>query len=383
MSQATRTAFCALAISAALAGTGQAQTNGTRTSSFAYDAASGLLTQEVIEPGTPALRLQTDYVYDAFGNKTQATVSGADIVTRSASTTYDAQGRFVASATNALNQSESRVFDARFGQPTSQTGPNGLTTTWSYDSFGRKTLEVRPDGTQTKWEYLFCSGMNGGTESCPTGGNYLMRATPLAADGVTQNGPIGTVYFDALDREIAKDIQGFDGSLTRITTEYDSFGRVQRKSRPYFVTGGTPQWTTFTYDTLGRVTVEARPDSSTVQTAYHGLSITETNPLSQTRTTTKNSQGQVVSVTDAQNQTTTYEYDPFGNMIRTTDPVGNVVTATYDARGRKIGTNDPNMGVWTYAYNTLDQLVSQIDAKIQSTTIAYDKLGRVVQRTES
>jgi hypothetical protein len=67
---------------------------GTRTSSFAYDATSGLLTQEVVEPGTPSLRLETDYVYDAFGNKVSVTVSGADIASRGSTTTYDAQGQF-------------------------------------------------------------------------------------------------------------------------------------------------------------------------------------------------------------------------------------------------------------------------------------------------
>ncbi len=30
----------------------------------AYDSATGLLTQEVVEPGTPALRLETDTVYE-------------------------------------------------------------------------------------------------------------------------------------------------------------------------------------------------------------------------------------------------------------------------------------------------------------------------------
>jgi YD repeat-containing protein len=29
-------------------------------------------------------------------------------------------------------------------------GPNGLSTTWQYDSLGRKTLESRADGTTTK-----------------------------------------------------------------------------------------------------------------------------------------------------------------------------------------------------------------------------------------
>jgi len=49
---------------------------------------------------------------------------GIDIVTRAASTTYDAQGRFATSATNALGQSESWQQDPRFGLPTSHTGPN-------------------------------------------------------------------------------------------------------------------------------------------------------------------------------------------------------------------------------------------------------------------
>src|SRR5882757_4824005 len=102
-------------VGAVWSGTALAQSSGTRSSGFGYDATSGLLTQEVIEPGTPSLRLQTDYVYDAFGNKVSATVSGIDIVTRSANTTYDAQGRFATSATNALGQSESWQFDPRFG----------------------------------------------------------------------------------------------------------------------------------------------------------------------------------------------------------------------------------------------------------------------------
>jgi YD repeat-containing protein len=130
-----------------------AQTSLTHTSSFVYDPASGLLTQEVVEPNTTALRLETDYVYDAFGNKTSVQVSGVDITTRTSTATFDARGQFATTNTNALNQSESFQYDARFGQATSHTGPNGLTTTWTYDSFGRKTSEVRPDGTQTKWSY--------------------------------------------------------------------------------------------------------------------------------------------------------------------------------------------------------------------------------------
>src|SRR5690242_1012247 len=153
-----------------------AQTSGTRNTSFQYQAGSGLLTQEVVEPNTPSLRLEKDYTYDGFGNKTAMSVSGIDIATRSSTVTYDAKGQFAVTNTNALGQSETFVYDAGFGAPTSHTGPNGLTTTWQYDSFGRRILEVRPDGNQTKWDYVNC------LPNCPHASTeaYFVVATPYA-----------------------------------------------------------------------------------------------------------------------------------------------------------------------------------------------------------
>ena len=79
---------------------------------------------------------------DTTQNLTSVSISGVDITTRTSTSTYDALGEFALTNTNALGQSESWQYDARFGKPTSHTGPNGLTTTWSYDVYGRKTLEV-------------------------------------------------------------------------------------------------------------------------------------------------------------------------------------------------------------------------------------------------
>src|SRR5262249_44468365 len=157
-----------------------AQTTGTRSTSFQYQAGSGLLTQEVVEPNTSSLRLQKDYSYDAFGNKTGGTVSGVDITTRSSTVTYDAKGQFAVTNTNALNQSETFEYDPRFGQPTKHTGPNGLVTQWEYDALGRKVHETRADGTQTGWAYNFCV-----PNQCPSDVVYFIVATPYAADGVT------------------------------------------------------------------------------------------------------------------------------------------------------------------------------------------------------
>lgn len=369
-------------VGATSSGAALAQSNATRSSSFGYNATSGLLTQEVIEPGQSAYRVQTDYTLDTFGNTTGVAVSGADITTRTASATYDPRGQFKTSVTNAAGHSESWQYDARSGQPTSRTGPNGLTTTWSYDGFGRKTLEVRPDGTRATWSYQYCSGVAGGTASCPAGSAYLVQVTPLGADGVTPIGPIATSYHDQLGRAVASDNQGFDGSLVRSATQYDALGRVAQKSRPYFVAGGTPRWHVYTYDVLNRPLTETAPDSSVTQRAYQGLVSTETNALSQTRTSVKNSQGQLVSVTDALNQTTAYGYDAFGNLIQVTDPVGNVSTFAYDIRGRKTGSNTPDLGSWSASYNVLGELTSQTDAKGQVTSQVYDLLGRLTQRTE-
>jgi len=354
----------------------------TRTSSFAYDPTTGLLTQEVIEPNTPSLRLETDYGYDAFGNKVSATVSGIDIASRTSTTAYDSQGRFPITVANALGQQASQTFEPLFGNPASATDANSLVAQTQYDSLGRKTLAIAPDGTRASFQYTYCSGVNGGTATCPTGAAYFMQQTPLASDGVTHIGPVATAYFDKLERQIEADSQGADGSAIKQVTTYNALGQVVTASRPYFATGGTAHNVTYTYDALGRVLTETAPDGSVAQHAYHGLSQTDTNALGQTRTAVKDSQGNTKQVTDALNGVTSFAYDAFQNLVSTTDPLGHVISASYDLRGRKIGMSDPDLGQWTYGYDTLGELVTQTDAKGQVSTLTYDQLGRVTSKTE-
>jgi RHS repeat-associated protein len=370
--------------------------NLTRYSAFCYDAGTGLLTREVIEPNTLTCTggsagtntLITDYTYDAFGHRTVTAVGGIGITSRTSYAGYDSIGQFQISATNALGQSESWAYDARFAGPTSHTGPNGLTTSWTYDDVGRQTLETRPDGTKTAASFAYCSGVNGGSAGCVIYGAYLAQVDQFASDGTTHIGPTSTNYYDMLSRAIATDAQGFDGSIIRATTLYDANGRVGQSSRPYFATAppcpsSTPCWTSYTYDRLGRVTLATYPDSSTTSFSFNGLTTSATNSLSQTTTTVKNAQGLKASVTDATSHTTAYVYDAFGNLTTVTDPAGNVVTNAYDIRGNKTDSYDPDMGHWTYAHDVLGELTSQTDAKSQTTTLTYDLLGRALTRTET
>jgi len=378
----------------------------TRHSAFEYESGTGLLTREVVEPTTsnPAgcnssgvICLQTDYTYDAFGHRVATTVSGPGIATRTSHAHYDSLGEFQTFATNALGQSESWAFTSdeslAFGAPTSHTGPNGLTTSWTYDSFGRSTLESRPDGTKTSVSYAYCSGVNGGTASCVSGASYRKTVEAFASNGTTQIGPIAITYYDSLSRTIAQDVQGFNASYIRTATQYDRNGRVQQTSRPYFVSGGTAKWTVFQYDDLGRVIIATAPNDGVTNFCFSGLKTWATNALGQTTETINNAQGLKASVTQGtfacgtdgsgSNPTTTYVYDALGNLKTVTDPSGNVTTNVYDFRGNKTDSTDPDMGHWTYVHDTLGQLTSQTDAKGQTTTLTYDLLGRVTHRVEA
>jgi YD repeat-containing protein len=102
---------------------------------------------------------------------------------------------------NALGQKESWQYDPRFGQqPTSHSGPNGLTTPWSYDRFGRKISEVRADGMQTQFAYLFCSGVNGGTAICPVEILVYFMTPSVSSDADHLGDPAIKVY-GIIDRD--------------------------------------------------------------------------------------------------------------------------------------------------------------------------------------
>ncbi|MGV3661042.1 MAG: FG-GAP-like repeat-containing protein [Prosthecobacter sp.] len=346
----------------------------TRSSAFGYDPATGLLTQEVIEPSGASLSQQKTYSHDVFGNilTSTVTVDGEDV--RSTTTTYTPDGRFVARTTNAADHAERKTYDPLLGNVLTQTGPNGLTTSWEYDSIGRPIKETRPDGTETR---SFYQKVTSSTAGAPPRAVHYVR---VQSSGSAPK----TVWYDLLDREIRTDAVGFDGRVVSTLKVFNSRGEVTHGSQPYF-SGTTPLYTTFLYDAVGREQWQTDPGTRVTQTMHNGLSTSVTNPKGQTVGTDVNAMGWTVQSTQDSNKSVYRKYDPYGNLRFVTDSSGgaaNVTEMRYDVRGNKVWMSEPNSGVSTFTYNGFGELQSQTNAVGETVTFTYDLLGRVKTRTE-
>ena len=460
--RALRVAAAALTLYATAAVQAQAPAdpfNYSRTSSFSYRA-DGLLESETVEPDNAASCVTTSYLYDASGNKSSATTAncagasgGALFTSRTNTSTYAAvasqpilvagasvnvavpAGLFATSAKNALNQSETREYDPRFGALTKLIGPNQLPTTVQVDDFGRKVKEVRADGTSTVSFYCVLTGKGLDTiaNSAGCGSTTALSGQPseipvdaisyvhteVRNTGDTKMAPASRVYSDRAGRKLREIVESFDGPNQPAgrrhvvkDTQYNAQGVAVLSTQPYFL--GTDSSTTAgasdvgltltTYDALGRPTQLDVADpqgnvpgvdfnsrgttrtSARTTISYRGLTTTTVNPKGQSRTEEKNADGKLVRVSDAYGGQIAHQHDAFGNLIQTKDALQNLIAIAYDIRGRKLSMSDPDTGLWQYDYNAVGELVWQQSPNQRlagsSTTMAYDVLGRMSSRAE-
>jgi RHS repeat-associated protein len=364
----------------------------TRTRSFTPDTTHCRYSQIVTEPASGAYKVTEALGYDAFGNVNNDTVTGINMVARTKTTDWGATGQFPMTVRNALNQPTTLNYDFSLGLITSQADPNNLTTTWQYDSFGRKTQELRPDGTTTVWNLADCAPIN----IC----NARTRTVLFTASRDKNGGNIqqGDTQFDSLERPFrvwSKARSSAPNSLhSMIETDYDSLGRISRRSFPC-LTGNcdTPAmyFATTLYDALDRPTQVSRPQSAANGTSvstnyqYAGDTRVETDANSHARTFVNDSTGRLRRTTDASGYSINFGYDAAGSQTSITDSLGNTLgsaTYQYGVMAMRVSSMDADLGASGYTFDALGEVTVWTDAKSQHFSAAYDPLARLTDRYE-
>jgi RHS repeat-associated protein len=409
-----------------------------RTASFAYDMAgpgTGLMTAERVQSGAGASQdLRTEYVLNEFGNRIRVTKcaepatscssgdtsfqpSSATRVYRYGRTVYDSRGRFPTetlepfrSASGSAEIRTSRILGRDlFGNVTRAYDINGLDSFSVHGTLGRPYytwIETVPGSTPgdvsggvgTTTTYRWCQG----SVTCPAGARFRQLTTTTAA-------PATWTYFDVLGRPILHVSQSFNANVsgkdaTAVCTSYDAAGRTVRVSNPFFLEGTAGlaggsgpsltvgvctalerNWTTTTYDVLGRPTRIDMPrdlvsGTDFTTTAYSGLTTTVTDPRGNATEQLRNALGELVRVTDALGTQQNYAYYADGTLYYTRRNVGrgNIDNVfVYDASGRKVKQTDPDSGITNYEYNALGELLAQVDSAGNRVEHWYDARGRV------
>ena len=332
------------------------------------------------------------YGYDKYGNRTSACAyasygtpgnapSGA---CESSTMNYDSTlNTFLVQSTDALNDSTTMGYLLTLGLPCQVIDPNNWTTNRTYDGLGR-TLSVTPPGlSQAGVNYAYPVSTNGAV------------GAPYSINMQIWDAPTGTYrnvwgIYDGLGRMIQTQTRDDNaGKLLVSDTVYNAQQLVSQQSSPYYynsATGGiqvsgASQYTTTTYDALGRATQVTAPGKITTSTSYNGLTTTVTDPNGNQTAHTSDGLGRLTTVQEYSGKsvyaTTSYAYDVADHLLTTTDAKSNVTTLQYDWSGRKTSMKDPDMGTWTYQYDPLGNLTQQTDGRGHNLTFAYDNINRL------
>jgi len=256
--------------------------------------------------------------------------------------------------------------------PTSLTGPNGDQGTTTYDSYGRPAQTTIPDGAVTTYTYAY---YNSATQS---GAN---------SQTATLDGRWQTTTLDGFGRTIH--VQTGNGSTTvsTVDTQYapcacSPLGKMSAVSEPY-APGGTPVWTTYTYDASGRTLTVTAPDGSTTRYAYQGNNTTVTDPAGKWKTSIVDAYGNPIVVTEPNPAggafATNYTYTLANQLTTVSMTRGNVTqTRTFLYGGSDlISATNPENGTVTYTYDGAHHVTSRTDALGEQTQYSYDFYGRL------
>ncbi|WP_426733189.1 RHS repeat-associated core domain-containing protein [Myxococcus faecalis] len=349
-----------------------AGTNLTRRTEATYDAATGALVTETIEPTESQYYLRTHYDYDPSGRVIYVREYDWGGNNRSTAIAYEAEGTFPAVITNGIGQQTRLAWHVGLGLQVAESDANGIVTRVKYDGFGRLRSQHRPDGSTVSLSY-------GRT-------TFNQKLTVAASSGGTQS-----TEFDTLGRAVKVDTQGFGGETVQQLTEYDNQGRVRYAYRPYVPGVELPMRTEYVYDKLGRVLFEHRPDGSFAERKYSIRKVESWDARRNLHVFLQDTLGQLVESTDVapdgKRLQVRFTYGPFGMVEREEQLVNDVLQhaqyPSFDLMGRPTRAFEPQAGGTAHfeqmEYNAWGELKKVTDSSQQVSTITRDRLGRMLR----
>ena len=381
------TAHClGLPTSVAVTQVAPGQAARTRTTAYTVDTGPCRISRQVLEPGSPALKVTTTLGFDACGNVSSlevagATPSGSSMPARRTSFDYGTRCQLPESMTDPLGMKTSVTYQYDFGVPLSSTDPNKLTTSWQYDDFGRRVQVTRPDMTSTAWSFESCAA-----GPCWGASDFRFHVYQTSKGSASEVYDQRELLYDGFDRLRSSQYMRVHGAWVTETIQYDALGRPVVRYQP--TSGASNGHIAWTYDLLDRVTAQQLYQSNgaldrKTTISHAGRRVFITDPLGRTRTRIVDVAGRLRRVTDpSPGGTTYYDYDSLGGLARIQDPIGAVSSGTYNLRGFRTQWSDADRGTWTFGGNSLNELVTWTDARGRSFSANYDALGRQTSRTE-
>lgn len=317
------------------------------------------------------------FYYDKFGNTVQekidyvANQTGNPITQRVV--TYDAQGRFIIAMINVLGQELTCSYEPVYGNKLSETGVDGLTTTYSYDNWGRMISSIGPNGVETTINRDWLS------TALPS---FIPGLTPMMYIHKSNTlGEEGWEYYDYAGRKIVTKETGFNGNFVYTDLRFDDENRAYKQSNNYTIESER-RYTETNYDIYGRPSQQKFNDVIMARYAYDKTATSVTTGIqgrSAIKTTTQYATGHTSMVSDNGGEII-YKLGSH-NLPLSIETNGVTTTFVYDEALRQTQLCDPDAGCSQYEYNALRQLVTQTDARNNTYTMEYDLAGRLTKKT--
>lgn len=299
--------------------------------------------------------------------------------------------------------------------------PNGVMTSYTYDSSGRITQTKDSLGRAENytydssnnvikyqdfngnfWNYTYTSSGNISTITDPLSGvcTFIYNSFNQPVSGKTQLGYVNTIAYDSSGNATKMQSLNTNGAVLYTQSYvYDNRGFCLSKI------DGNNNTITYTYDTSGNLLTSTTPLGKVKSWGYDGASsvIKTTDPSGRITNYTLDEWRRITTITFPDNTTRTFKYDVYNQITSWVDEIGSW-SRIYDALGRitseKLGaitlmsniydgagaagllTSTTNISgkVTTYTYNGLNQLASATDSSGTISCI-YDNNGNITQVT--